>query len=120
VSAHHWSAIALLVWAANWLFAANQIHFVQLRIHAANCQSRLQKLQRGLHFFFGQIMLAAVLVAGAEVGALPWAACLAYLPVLVRGTAWFVEDPAPLAIRKLGFTELAHAIAFGALLIAVL
>lgn len=120
VAARHWSATALLVWAATWLFAANQIHFVQLRIHAASCQTRLQKLQRGLHFFFGQIVLAAVLVAGAEVGALPWAACLAYLPLLIRGTAWFVEDPAPLAIRRLGFTELAHAIAFGVLLIAVL
>jgi hypothetical protein len=120
VAAQHWSATALLVWAANWLFAANQIHYVQLRIHAASCSSRLQKLQRGLHFFFGQVVLAAVLVAGAEVGALPWAACVAYLPLLVRGTAWFVEPPAPLAIRRLGFSELAHAVAFGVLLIAVL
>jgi len=120
VAAGQWSTTALLVWAANWLFAANQIHFVQLRIHAANLGSRLEKLQRGLHFAFGQVVLAAVLVAGAQVGALPWMACLAYLPLLVRGTAWFVEPPAPLAIRRLGFTELAHAVAFGVLLIAVL
>lgn len=26
---------ALVLWAANWAFAGNQIHFVQLRIHAA-------------------------------------------------------------------------------------
>lgn len=120
VAARHWAPAALLIWAANWLFAANQIHFVQLRIHAANCANRLQKLQRGLHFAFGQVVLLAVLVAAAEVGALPWMACLAYLPVLVRGTAWFLEPPAPLAVRQLGFTELAHAVAFGVLLVAVL
>jgi hypothetical protein len=120
VAAHRWSATALLVWAANWLFAANQIHFVQLRIHAANCADRLQKLHRGLHFAFGEVLLLAVLVAAAEVGALPWTACLAYLPLLLRGAAWFVEPPAPLAIRRLGFTELAHAVAFGVLLVAVL
>lgn len=119
VAARQWHSTALLVWAANWLFAANQIHFVQLRIHAANCASRLQKLHRGLHFAFGEIVLVAVLVAAAEVGALPWAACLAYLPLLVRGAAWFIEPPAPLAIRRLGFTELAHAIAFAVLLVAV-
>jgi hypothetical protein len=120
VASQRWSATALLVWAANWLFSANQIHFVQLRIHAANCVDRLQKLHRGLHFAFGEVMLLSVLVAAAEVGALPWTACLAYLPLLVRGAAWFVEPPAPLAIRRLGFTELAHAVAFGVLLVAVL
>jgi hypothetical protein len=120
VAAHGWSTTALLVWAANWLFAANQIHFVQLRLHAANCADRLQKLQRGLHFAFGEVVLLAVLVAAAEVGAFPWTACLAYLPLLIRGAAWFVEPPAPLAIRRLGFTELAHAVAFGVLLVVVL
>jgi hypothetical protein len=120
VAARQWSAIALLAWVANWLFAANQIHFVQLRIHAANCADRLQKLQRGLHFAFGEVVLMAVLVAAAQVKVLPWAACLAYLPVLARGAAWFVEPPRPLAIRRLGFTELAHAVVFGLLLVAVL
>ena len=119
VAAGQWSAIALLVWAANWLFAANQIHYVQLRIHAANCAGRLEKLHKGLHFAFGEVVLMAVLVAAGTVGALPWVACLAYVPLLVRGIAWFAEKPAPLAIRRLGFTELAHAITFGVLLVLV-
>ncbi len=118
VAAGRWTATALLIWAANWLFVANQIHYVQLRIHAANTASRLQKVERGLHFLFGEIVLASVLIAAAEVGALPWVACLAYLPVLVRGTVWFFEAPSPLAIHRLGLTEMAHAVAFGVLLVA--
>jgi hypothetical protein len=120
VGARQWSAVALLVWAANWLFAANQIHYVQLRIHSANCAGRLEKLQKGLHFAFGEVVLVSVLVAAATVGALPWTACLAYLPLLIRGIAWFAEAPAPLAIRRRGFSELAHAVAFGVLLVVVL
>jgi hypothetical protein len=119
VAARQWSAVALLVWGANWFFAANQIHYVQLRLHSANCAGRLEKLQKGLHFAFGEVVMAAVLVAAATVGALPWAVCLAYVPLLVRGIAWFAAAPAPLAIRRLGFTELAHAIAFGVLLVLV-
>lgn len=117
VAAGRWTATALLIWPANWLFAANQVHYVQLRIHAANAADRLQKLHRGLHFLFGEMVLASVLLAAAQVGALPWAACLAYVPLLVRGAAWFAEKPGPLAIHRLGFSELAHACAFGVLLV---
>ena len=35
------------LWAANWNFAANQIHFVQLRIHAARATSFGEKFTRG-------------------------------------------------------------------------
>ncbi|MBI1983822.1 MAG: YwiC-like family protein, partial [Acidobacteria bacterium] len=33
-------AAALLIWGLNWLFAVNQIHFVQLRIRAARAATR--------------------------------------------------------------------------------
>jgi hypothetical protein len=42
---------------------------------------------------------------------------MAFLPVLVRGFAWFAVEPKPLAIHALGKSELAYAVVFGLLLI---
>jgi hypothetical protein len=43
---------------------------------------------------------------------------LAFLPVLLRGTLWFVRRHCPLDVHKLGFSELTHAVIFGILLCA--
>ena len=37
-------------------------------------------------------------------------------PVLLRGFAWFAKSPQPLVVRRLGWTKLMHAVAFGVLL----
>lgn len=110
-------ARALMLWAANWLFAANQIHFVQLRIGAARAATRGEKLARGWGFLAGEAATAALLLLAWVLGHLPGLALLAFGAVLARGAAWFLERPAPLAIRRLGFTELAHNLVFAALLI---
>lgn len=111
-------SIAAGLWLANWLFAGDQIHFVQLRIHAARAQAAGEKLRRGRAFLAGQIGLVAALVLSAKLGLLPWPVLLAFAPVLFRGLAWFVRGSQPLAVRRLGWSELAQALAFGALLIA--
>jgi YwiC-like protein len=41
---------AVALWIANWIFAGNQIHFVQLRIHATRATKLKEKIARG-HFF---------------------------------------------------------------------
>ena len=118
VAAGHFDSVAAALWLANWLFAGDQIHFVQLRIHAARVEGMAGKLRRGRAFLAGQLCLAAVLVVAATSGVLPWLALLAFAPVLFRGIAWFLRSAQPLAVRRLGWSELAHALAFGALLIA--
>lgn len=105
--------LALCLWAANLLFAINQIHFVQVRIRGARAATLRDKLAVGRWFLVGQAILIAVLAA-----TFPWLAALAFLPVLYRGFAWFVEKARPLAIHQLGKRELAYAIGFGVLLIA--
>jgi hypothetical protein len=102
---------AWMLWTANFLFAANQIHFVQLRIHTARASSRREKVVAGRWFLAGQVGLAVALAA------IRWTAGLAFLPVLVRGFVWFAGRPGPLAVHALGKSELAHAIVFGALLV---
>ncbi|HEV2116540.1 MAG TPA: YwiC-like family protein, partial [Terriglobales bacterium] len=91
---------AAALWLANWLFAGDQIHFVQLRIHAARAQGAPEKLLRGRAFFAGQIGLAAVLIIAVKVGLLPWLALLAFAPILFRGINWFLRDSQSLVVRR--------------------
>ncbi|HLK61987.1 MAG TPA: YwiC-like family protein [Bryobacteraceae bacterium] len=105
------------LWAANFLFAANQIQYVQLRIHAARAL-RSQKLALGRAFFAAQFVLMGLLILACISQLFRWYAALAFLPLLLRGFAWFAQDSETLVVQALGKRELAHAIAFGVLLIA--
>jgi hypothetical protein len=107
---------AVALWSANWLFAGNQIHFVQLRIHSSRAATFHEKLQSGLPFFAGQIVLLGCVLSACRAGLFPAAAGLAFLPVLLRGTLWFMRGRQPLNVHKLGFSELAQALIFGTLL----
>ena len=103
---------AWILWAANFLFAGNQIHYVQLRIHTAKTATMRAKLARGWTFASGQLAMAALLCAAALRGLIPWLAIVAFVPLLFRGWFYFLQKPAPLQVRRLGWSELAHAVAF--------
>ena len=108
--------IAVALWAANWIFAGDQVHFVQVRIHSSRAVSVFEKMQHGYSFFAGQIILLGVVMALCRMSVFPNAVVIAFLPVLLRGTMWFVRGRQPLDVHKLGFSELAQALIFGALL----
>ena len=118
VATGHLDATTTALWLANWAFACNQVHFVQIRIHSARLSGTHEKLLRGLAFFLGQIAMIAALVIAWRLALLPALAVFAFIPVLVRGFWWFLPGQKPLAVKRLGWTELAHAISFGLLLIA--
>jgi YwiC-like protein len=109
---------ALVLWLANWIFAGNQIHFVQLRLHAARAAGWQEKLARGGTFLLAEAIFLAMLLLAWREELLPALALMAFVPVLVRGPAWFLRSQAPLNVRRLGLSELAYALAFGILLIA--
>jgi hypothetical protein len=117
VATAHIGGTGWILWLANWLFAGNQIHFVQVRIHSARAASGTEKLSRGRFFLIGQGALTALLLAIWRFGLLPSLAMLAFVPVIGRGTAWFFAKPAPLAVRRLGWTEVAYSISFGILFV---
>lgn len=119
VSAGQLDRTALALWLANWLFAADQIHFVQLRIHSGRTRSFDEKLRPGLPFLLAQIGLIGAILAACRLHLFPGAIALAFLPVLLRGTLWFVRGHQPLNVHHLGFSELAQAVVFGGLLCAV-
>lgn len=111
--------IAWMLWLANLIFAGNQIHYVQMRIHAAKLLGMRAKFTRGWSFAGGQVAMLAALSATCWLGWMPWFALLAFLPLLVRGFYYFVQKPAPLQVRRLGWNELAQAITFCVLFVSI-
>ncbi len=109
--------IALALWLANWVFAGDQVHFVQTRIHGARLSSGGEKLRHGAAFFAGQVAMVAALLFAWRNHFLPPVAVLAFAPVLVRGFLWFFPGQRPLAVRRLGWTELVYGVTFALLLI---
>jgi hypothetical protein len=109
--------IAWSLWAANLLFAINQIQYVHLRIHAAHTTNRSEKLSAGRWFLIGQTILMALLAVACAEQYFRWYAAVAFLPVLFRGFAWFAIEPQPLAIPALGKSELIYAAMFGVFLV---
>jgi len=109
---------AWTLWMANFLFAVNQIQFVELRIHSARLSGCSQKREHGRPFLFGEALLLAALTLAWRSHFLPWLSALAFLPLLLRGALWFFESQKPLVVRRLGWTELTYAILFGICLAA--
>jgi hypothetical protein len=111
-------ATAWTLWVVNLAFAGNQIHYVQLRLHTARVEGFRARRSPGWAFAAGQLALTAALTVACVGGLLPQFASLAFAPLLFRGWFYFIQKPAPLAVRKLGWSELAQAAAFCVLLIA--
>ena len=111
-------ATAWIIWIANVIFAGDQIHYVQLRIHTARIQGFRAKLKRGWTFAAGQLVMTVTLTIACLLGLIPAIASIAFSPLLFRGWFYFVQRPAPLVVRKLGWNELSHAVAFCVLFIS--
>ena len=118
VATGHLDRTAIALWLANWLFAGDQIHFVQLRIRSSRAVTFREKLRQGLPFLIAQVGLIAAIIAACRFKMFPVAIALAFVPVLWRGGFWFVRKQQPLDVHKLGFSELRQALIFGALVCA--
>ena len=107
-----------MIWLANWLFAANQIHFVQLRIHSARAITPGKNSVKEEAFCFTKPACLLLLGLIWRAGWLPGLILVAFGPLFVRGFAWFFESPRPLRVHRLGVSELLYAIVFGIFFIA--
>jgi hypothetical protein len=112
------NATAWMLWLANLAFAGDQIHYVQFRIHTARLEGFRSKFARGWTFAAGQLVMAVVLGLACLRGLMPWAALIAFLPILFRGWFYFFQKPGPLVVRRLGWNELAQAVSFCVMFIA--
>ena len=118
VTTGHLDARALALWGANWLFAANQILFVQLRLHASKVEGARNRFAAGWHAVLGIVVTIALLFVAFEMKAMPRRAVLAYHPMILRNLWWFFQKPRPLNVHRLGIRELISALVFGAIFIA--
>ena len=112
------TATAWMLWLANILFAGDQIHYVQLRIHTAKVDGFRAKLAHGWRFALGQALMTAIITVACMDRLMPPIASLAFAPLLFRGWFYFIQEPTQLVVRRLGWSELKHATAFCVLLIA--
>jgi hypothetical protein len=103
---------AWMLWLANILFAGDQIHYVQFRIHTAKIERFRAKLAHGWGFALGQALMTAILTLACMSRLMPAIVSLAFAPLLFRGWFYFVQEPSPLLVRRLGWNELKHATAF--------
>ncbi len=106
------NATAWMLWLANILFAGDQIHYVQLRLHTAKVEGFRAKLSQGWAFALGQGLMTAMLTLACMSRLMPAIVSLAFAPLLFRGWFYFVQEPAPLIVRRLGWGEVKHAAAF--------
>jgi hypothetical protein len=109
---------ALAVWFACWLFAGDQIHYVQLRLRHSKLQSAAARLAASRNFLLGQIAMLGVVAAAVKVNILPVLALVAFVPVVFRGFTWLADKRNSLDLTKLGMAELFQSLGFGALLVA--
>lgn len=114
----NFNATAWMLWLANILFAGDQIHYVQLRIHTAKIEGFRAKLSRGWAFAVGQALMTTILTLVCMARLMPPIASIAFAPLLFRGWFYFVQEPSPLIVRRLGWGEVKHATAFCVLFIA--
>jgi len=112
----HLDIRAFVLWATNWIFAGNQIHFVQLRIRAARATTFTERFERGRLFFIAQLALLPVLVLASLSRKLTPLMIIAFVPAVLRGSQWFFRKAEPLDVKRLGWSEMKHGIAFGILL----
>lgn len=108
---------ALALWLMSFAFAAGQVHYVQVRIRHPHQDNFFDRLESAPGFFLGQLLLLIAVAFAVDAGFLPLAAIVALLPGILRGFYWFFDDARPLDVRRLGFHELAHNLAFGLLLV---
>jgi hypothetical protein len=116
IATGHLDTRAFVLWMANWIFAGNQIHFVQLRIRAARATTFAEKLAKGQLFLGAQPVLIVALIFASLYRLLPPLSIIAFMPAVVRGSWWFFQKTEPLDVKSLGWSEMKQGVTFGVLL----
>jgi len=109
---------ALALWGANWVFAAGQIEYVQLRMHSAGARSRRDKMRAGWKVYLFHAALVSLSVGAAATGHAPFLFALLFIPAMVRLLVWAMSRPGKIDFYLLGFSELFQSVLFSSLLVA--
>lgn len=107
---------ALVLWAANWVFAAAQIEYVQLHIHTAGARSRAEKARAGWKVYLFHLVLLVATVLAAITQHAPALFALLFIPATGRLVVWALSRPRKIDFYLLGFSELFQSVTFSSLL----
>jgi hypothetical protein len=110
---------ALVLWVINWLFAAEQIEFVQLRIRGSKLTTTRDRLRHGAGYSVTVLAVLSTVAATAAFGLTPWFLILAFLPAIVRAATWLISARQHLDVHKLGWLELGNSVLFASILVMV-
>ena len=75
-----------------------------------------KRLDQGRWFLFGQVLLVVSVVLLSTLGSFSAPLVLAFAPILIRGTLWFLRRQQPLNVHRLGISELGQSLVLGGLL----
>ncbi len=117
VTAGKFDRTALLLWAANWLFASAQIEYVQMRMRTVGARTRAEKLNSAMGVYGLHIALAGIAFGAFLAALVPALVAIAFLPAIARLIVWTASEPVKIDFHLLGFSELFQSVLFSSLLL---
>lgn len=112
--------VAVKVWLLNLLFFIGGILYVKYRVRGLLVHRKFGGIGQRIAFawpaFLYYLLLAAFLIIAGVLDRLPVTVLLAFTPGIVRANRLAFHLGQRFPIRRLGWTEIAHAAVFGALL----
>lgn len=111
----------LALWALSFLYFGYPIYYVKFKVDPATRkadpdESGWQKLRLGRQPILYQAFSVALAALLAAFGVAPWAALAALAPATVQVVVGVLRPSPRLSMKRLGFTQVGHSLAFGVLL----
>ncbi|MBI4286802.1 MAG: YwiC-like family protein [Chloroflexi bacterium] len=122
VSSGVWQMDALYLWLLGFLYHASSVFYVPLKVrHRTLPQLDLssgRKWQLGRSLLFYLAVLGAIVLSLTLKDQVPSLALVAYLPLVVKSIQGVFYPSKIASVQKLGWTEVAHGLAFTGLMVA--
>ena len=119
-----WEALALEIWLLNLAFFLGGVLYVKYRVRGLLAHEDFAELERRAAFAWPvlvyHLLLVAFLAAAAILDSLSGMVVVAFVPGALRALALLFQLGRRFAIRRLGWSEIAHAVLFAVLLLMAL
>ncbi len=117
-------ARAFWTWLLQASFFLGGVLYVRYKVRAIPARHRLESMADRIRFAWPlvlyHLLLVGLLVCLAVLDRLSWAVLFAFAPAVIRGGYGLARLGERIAIRRLGWTEVVHALLFACLLILAL
>ncbi len=112
---------AASIWGLSFLYFGYPIYYVKLKMDPIARKSvgtgLRTRLLQGRQVLLYQVMTLAIVTGLAAAQVAPWTALVAFVPATVQVFIGALHPAPQLNLKRLGFTQVGHSIAFGVLLV---